>query len=102
MGDKTLYDRLGGAFAIAGVIDAFSDALIEDPMVGQRSPIRRLREMAHAAARPLAGLECSCDAVGYTTSPEARSSTAEPGRAPRPSGSRTGARAWRGTHAGRV
>ena len=35
MADQKLYDRLGGAFAIAGVIDHFSDALIRNPIVGQ-------------------------------------------------------------------
>jgi len=35
--EASLYDRLGGAFAIAAVIDRFSDALITNPMVGQES-----------------------------------------------------------------
>ena len=57
MGDKTLYDRLGGAFAIAGVIDAFSDALIEDPMVGQQSPNPALREWHTQQLDRLPGLK---------------------------------------------
>lgn len=34
MADLTLYERLGGVFAIAAVVDRFSDALIHNPIVG--------------------------------------------------------------------
>jgi hemoglobin len=44
MAEASLYDRLGGVFAIAAVVDHFSDALIENPIVGQRSQNPRLRE----------------------------------------------------------
>src|SRR5215211_1119512 len=44
MAEPSLYDRLGGAFAIAAVIDHFSDALIQNPMVGQASKNPDLRE----------------------------------------------------------
>lgn len=44
MSEASLYERLGGAFAIAAVIDHFSDALIHNPMVGQESANPRLRE----------------------------------------------------------
>jgi hemoglobin len=44
MPDKSLYERLGGAFAIAAVIDHFSNALIENPIVGQGSKNPALRE----------------------------------------------------------
>jgi hemoglobin len=44
MGDASLYERLGGAFAIAAVMDRFSDALIENPVVGQGSSNPALRE----------------------------------------------------------
>jgi hemoglobin len=44
MADSTLYDRLGGAFAIAAVVDHFSDALITNPVVGQSSENPALRE----------------------------------------------------------
>lgn len=33
----SLYDRLGGVFAIAAVVDHFSDALINNPVVGKAS-----------------------------------------------------------------
>jgi hemoglobin len=44
MPESSLYDRLGGAFAIAAVIDHFSDALIQNPIVGQGSRNPALRE----------------------------------------------------------
>jgi hemoglobin len=39
----TLYDRLGGAFAIAGVVNHFSDAVVKNPIVGKRSKNPALR-----------------------------------------------------------
>jgi hemoglobin len=44
MAEQSLYDRLGGAFAIAAVMDKFSDALITNPIVGQGSKNPALRE----------------------------------------------------------
>ena len=44
MAESSLYERLGGAFAIAGVIDHFSDAVVKNPIVGQRSANPALRE----------------------------------------------------------
>jgi len=44
MAQESLYDRIGGAFAIAAVIDQFSDALIRNPIVGQQSKNPALRE----------------------------------------------------------
>ncbi len=44
MTEPTLYDRLGGAFAIAAVVDRFSDALVNNPIVGQNSENPELRE----------------------------------------------------------
>ena len=41
---KTLYERLGGAFAIAAVVNHFSDAVVKNPVVGQRSKNAALRE----------------------------------------------------------
>jgi hemoglobin len=35
--EKSLYDRLGGVFAIAAVVDHFSDAVVKNPIVGQKS-----------------------------------------------------------------
>jgi hemoglobin len=42
--DKSLYDRLGGVFAIAAVIDHFSDAVVQNPIVGKTSKNPALRE----------------------------------------------------------
>src|SRR5436309_570700 len=44
MTDSSLYDRLGGAFAIAAVVDHFSDAIVRNPIVGQTSENPALRE----------------------------------------------------------
>lgn len=44
MPDSSLYERLGGAYAIAAVIDQFSDALVANPIVGQGSTNPALRE----------------------------------------------------------
>lgn len=35
MTDDSLYERLGGVFAIAAVVDHFSDAIVKNPIVGQ-------------------------------------------------------------------
>ena len=42
--DKSLYERLGGVFAIAAVVDHFSDAVVKNPIVGQKSRNPQLRE----------------------------------------------------------
>ena len=44
MAQESLYERLGGVFAIAAVIDHFSDALVQNPIVGQQSENPDLRE----------------------------------------------------------
>lgn len=44
MPDASLYERLGGVFAIAAVIDHFSDAVVQNPVVGQKSENPALRE----------------------------------------------------------
>ena len=44
MAEPTLYDRLGGVFAIAAVVDHFSDAVVRNPIVGQQSENPQLRE----------------------------------------------------------
>jgi hemoglobin len=44
MPDASLYERLGGAFAIAAVVDHFSDAIVKNPIVGQQSANPALRE----------------------------------------------------------
>ena len=44
MTEASLYERLGGAFAIAAVVDHFSDAIIENPIAGKNSENPALRE----------------------------------------------------------
>jgi hemoglobin len=44
MTEPSLYERLGGAFAIAAVVDNFSDAVVQNPIVGQNSENPALRE----------------------------------------------------------
>ena len=44
MTELSLYERLGGAFAIAAVVDHFSDAVVQNPIVGQKSENPALRE----------------------------------------------------------
>jgi hemoglobin len=44
MPEKSLYERLGGVFAIAAVVDHFSDAVVKNPVVGQKSKNPQLRE----------------------------------------------------------
>jgi hypothetical protein len=44
MTEKSLYERLGGVFAIAAVVDHFSDAVVKNPIVGRTSKNAALRE----------------------------------------------------------
>ena len=69
MAEPTLYDRLGGAFAIAAVVDHFSDAIIGNPMVGQASENPALREWHTNNLARLPGLKFMrtlwvCDVAG--------------------------------------
>lgn len=55
--DKSLYERLGGIFAIAAVVDHFSDALVKNPIVGQQSKNPQLREWHTNNLKRLPGLK---------------------------------------------
>jgi hemoglobin len=57
MGEQSLYDRLGGAFAIAAVVNHFSDALIRNPVVGQQSQNPELRDWHTNSLDRLPGLK---------------------------------------------
>jgi hemoglobin len=57
MEEKSLYDRLGGIFAIAAVVDHFSDALIKNPIVGQESENPALRKWHNDQLDRLPGLK---------------------------------------------
>jgi hemoglobin len=55
--DKSLYERLGGIFAIAAVVDYFSDELIKDPVAGAGSANPQLREWSTKDLGRLPGLK---------------------------------------------
>ena len=57
MTETSLYERLGGAFAIAAVVDHFSDALVHNPIVGQQSANPALREWHTGNLDRLPGLK---------------------------------------------
>ena len=57
MAEPSLYDRLGGSFAIAAVVDHFSDALIDNPAVGRQSPNPHLRDWSTNQLARLPGLK---------------------------------------------
>lgn len=54
---KSLYERLGGVFAIAAVIDHFSDAVVQNPIVGKGSKNPALREWHTKNLNRLPGLK---------------------------------------------
>src|SRR3954447_3528471 len=55
--EKSLYERLGGAFAIAAAVDHFSDAVVKSPVVGQKSKNPQLREWHTKNLKRLPGLK---------------------------------------------
>lgn len=55
--EKSLYDRLGGVFAIAAVVDHFSDAVVQNPIVGKTSKNPALREWHTKTLARLPGLK---------------------------------------------
>ena len=57
MADKSLYERLGGAFAIAAVVNRFSDAIIDDRIAGKGSDNPALREWHTNELARLPGLK---------------------------------------------
>ena len=57
MSEQSLYDRLGGVFAIAAVVDHFSDAIVKNPIVGQASQNPALREWHTQQLGRLPGLK---------------------------------------------
>jgi hemoglobin len=57
MPEKSLYERLGGVFAIAAVVDHFSDAVVKNPIVGQKSKNPQLREWHTKSLGRLPGLK---------------------------------------------
>lgn len=69
MADQSLYERLGGVFAIAAVVDHFSDAVIKNPIAGRGSDNPELREWHTQQLDRLPGLKFMrtlwlCEAAG--------------------------------------
>src|SRR5919108_5075949 len=56
-GERSLYERLGGVFAIAAVIDHFSDAVVKNPKGGQGSKNPELDEWSTNKLDRLPGLK---------------------------------------------
>jgi hemoglobin len=54
---KTLYERLGGIYAIAAVVDDFSDNILKNPAVGIASPNPHLAEWSKNSSARLPGLK---------------------------------------------
>jgi hemoglobin len=57
MAEPSLYERLGGVFAIAAVIDHFSDAVIANPAVGRGSNNQTLDDWSTNSLDRLSGLK---------------------------------------------
>ena len=55
--EKSLYERLGGIFAIAAVVDHFSDAIVKNPVVGKNSKNAALRDWHRNSLGRLPGLK---------------------------------------------
>jgi hypothetical protein len=80
--EKSLYDRLGGVFAIAAVVDHFSDAVVKNPIVGQKSKNPQLRGW-HTNNLKRLPASSSCARCGFATFRVGRSSSAPQGPARR-------------------
>lgn len=57
MVDKFLYERLGGVYAIAAVVNRFSDEVVKNPKVGQTSQNPDLKEWHTKKLDRLPGLK---------------------------------------------
>jgi len=57
MAEPSLYERLGGVFAIAAVVNHFSDAVVQNPIVGQGSKNPELDEWSTNQVDRLPGLK---------------------------------------------
>jgi hemoglobin len=55
--ENSLYERLGGVFAIAAVVNHFSDAVVKNPIVGQKSKNPQLRQWHTKNLERLPGLK---------------------------------------------
>ena len=55
--EKSLYERLGGIYAIALVVNRFSDTVVNDPIAGKNSNNPALREWSNNKLNRLPGLK---------------------------------------------
>jgi hemoglobin len=55
--EKSLYERLGGVYAVAAVVDHFSDAVVQNPIVGKGSKNPALRKWHRENLDRLPGLK---------------------------------------------
>jgi hemoglobin len=55
--EKSLYERLGGIYAIALVVNCFSDTIINDPIAGKNSKNPYLRDWNNNKLKRLPGLK---------------------------------------------
>jgi hypothetical protein len=62
--EKSLYERLGGVFAIAAVVDHFSDAVVKNPIVGREVRESPAARMAHQEPGPAARPQIHAHAMG--------------------------------------
>ena len=77
--EKSLYERLGGVFAIAAVVDHFSDAVVENPIVGKNS---KNPPSGNGTRRTWTGCRASssCEPCGSARSRAGRSNSRQPNR----------------------
>ena len=66
---RSLYERLGGVFAIAAVVDEFSERVLRNDRAGKNSPNPELREWSNHQLERLPGLKFMrtlwvCDVAG--------------------------------------
>ena len=69
MTEPSLYERLGGAFPIAAVIEHFSDSVVRNPITGRESENPELQEWSTEDPERLPGLKFMrtlwvCDIAG--------------------------------------
>ncbi len=55
--EKSLYERLGGIYSVAAVVDHFSDAVVKNPIVGKNSKNPSLRKWHRQDLGRLPGLK---------------------------------------------
>ena len=78
--EKSLYERLGGVFAIAAVVDHFSDAVVKNPIVGKTSKNPALRKWHTEEPGQVAGPQVHANPVGLRRSRAGHSNSRQQSR----------------------